>query len=67
MFLAELSPLVQELTRQPAAFLGGLMSGLLRLSLTDDPVKSWLDNHNGTVGHAEPSSNKSGPQSINID
>ena len=37
MFLDELTPFVQELTAHPAAFLGGLTSGLLRLNLSDDP------------------------------
>jgi hypothetical protein len=70
MFLTELSPLVKELTQQPIAFLGGLTAGLLRLSLTDDPVKGWLDSHWGDTvmpQTADQPNGKAGPQSINID
>jgi hypothetical protein len=72
MFLTELSPLVQELTQQPVAFLGGLMSGLLRLNLADDPIKSWLDQQTGaftanTAANPDVANGKSGPQLIDID
>jgi hypothetical protein len=72
MFLDELAPIFKELTQHPVSFLGGFVSGVLHLSLTDDPVKSWLDrqfdpsgynlsiseNHNGKT---------SGPQTISIE
>ncbi|HSM81314.1 MAG TPA: hypothetical protein VLS96_06490 [Nodosilinea sp.] len=72
MFLDELTPFVQELTAHPVAFLGGLASGLLRLDLSDDPVKSWLNNQGATPpGAGDASSanyqNGGGPQSISID
>jgi hypothetical protein len=69
MFLTELSPLVQELTQQPAAFLGGLFTGLLRLSLSEDPVKSWLAQQTGTTAYVDPMHNGNGntPKSISID
>jgi hypothetical protein len=73
MFLDELTPFVQQLTAHPVAFLGGLTSGLLRLNLADDPVKSWLQNQGANPSTAAPSSagassrNGSGPQSIAID
>ncbi|MEB3288577.1 MAG: hypothetical protein VKI82_01605 [Leptolyngbya sp.] len=69
MFLDELSPFVQELMSHPAAFLGGVASGLLRLNLADDPVKDWL-RRQGASPAATPSpngQNGSGPQSIAID
>lgn len=66
MFLDELSPFMQELMRQPAAFLGGVASGLLRLNLADDPVKDWL-RRQGANPAPTPSQNGSGPQTINID
>lgn len=71
MFLDELTPFVQELTAHPVAFLGGLASGLLRLDLTDDPVKSWLNNQ-GAVPAPDHSASRAsdrngGPQSISID
>ncbi|MBD2021095.1 hypothetical protein H6F43_12985 [Leptolyngbya sp. FACHB-36] len=72
MFLDELMPLVRELSQQPIAFFGGFFSGVFRLNLADDPVKSWLDQQTGVV--ASPSAttevhngNGGGPQSISID
>lgn len=71
MFLDELTPLLRELTSHPASFLGGLVSGLLHLSLADDPVKSWLVDQTGTASYpTTPNSSNgksSGPQSISID
>ncbi|WP_317134109.1 hypothetical protein [Leptolyngbya sp. O-77] len=70
MFLDELTPVVREITSHPVAFLGGFFSGLFRLNLNDDPVKSWLDQQSGSSvspSDAPPSSNGSGPQSISID
>ena len=72
MFLDELSPLFQELVHHPVAFLGGLASGVLRLSLAEDPVKTWLDQQLG-VTSASPSPREvnngrnSGPQSSTIE
>lgn len=71
MFLDELSPLMREFAGHPAAFLGGLASGLLRLDLSDDPVKSWLEKQ-GTVPTPQANSdihsnNGDGPQSISIE
>jgi len=71
MFLDELSPIWQELTQQPLSFLGGFVSGVLRLSLQDDPVKSWLDQQSGvptsTVSTRTHNGSNGGPQSISID
>ena len=71
MFLDELTPLVRELTQQPVAFLGGFWAGMLRLKLTDDPIKSWLDQQTGTSTQTtygtDNHNGKSGPQSISID
>lgn len=72
MFLEELTPLFKELTQQPAAFLGGFFSGVFRLNLADDPVKSWLDEQAGTTSYTTTTTNTangktSGPQSISID
>ena len=39
----ELKPILEELTREPIAFLGGFVSGLLKLSLNDDPIKTWIE------------------------
>jgi hypothetical protein len=71
MFLNELSPFWHELSRHPIAFLGGFASGVLRLNLTDDPVRSWLNT--AAPGTVPPGSNGNGknsgngPKSISID
>lgn len=72
MFLDELSPILKELTQKPTAYLGGLFSGLLRLSLADEPVKSWLDQQLGTTSYTAtdtqiPNGKGRGPKSISID
>lgn len=71
MFLDELTPILRELTQQPVAFLGGFCAGVLRLKLTDEPIKSWLDQQAGIntqTAYADLDQNgKSGPQSISID
>ena len=72
MFLTELTPIFKELTQQPIAFLGGFFSGVFRLNLSDDPVKSWLDEQIGSTPYTAPTTGRgngrsSGPQSISID
>lgn len=71
MFMDELLPLFRELAQQPIAFMGGFVSGVFRLNLMDDPVKSWLDKQTGTtpVDAAAGTQNGKtrGPQSISID
>jgi hypothetical protein len=72
MFLDELTPIARELTQQPVAFLGGFFSGVFRLNLADDPVKSWLDEQTGSTPYTTATSGSengrtSGPQSISID
>ncbi len=71
MFLDELSPLFNELMQSPVAFMGGLASGLLRLNLDQDPVKSWLEKQGATVDSNHDDNNSSGgssgPTSISID
>lgn len=72
MFLDELSPIFQELTQHPVSFLGGMFSGLLRLNLADDPVKSWLDAQIGPTAYTstttqEHNGKTGGPQSISIE
>lgn len=71
MFLSEFVPVLKELSQQPLAFMGGFCSGLFRLNLTEDPVKSWLNQQAGvTVSPTDNAPNNgksSGPQSIAID
>lgn len=71
----ELTPVFKELTQYPIAFLGGFVSGLLGVKLSDDPVKSWLEEQgasttvtSNTGGDRDRNGgNSSGPQSISID
>ncbi len=72
MFLDELTPVVKELIEQPVAFFGGFFSGILRLNLNDDPVKTWLEQQTGytstNASTIEASNgNSEGPQSITIE
>ena len=69
MFLDELTPIVQEILGQPVAFLGGFASGLLKLNLGDDPVKSWLENQGADVSSQSDQDDDAGkgPQTISID
>ncbi|MBD2435742.1 hypothetical protein [Nostoc sp. FACHB-110] len=67
MFLDELSPIFKEFTQHPASFLGGFVSGVLRLNLKDDPVKSWLDKQRGTTSYTSNNGKASGPQTISIE
>lgn len=70
MFLDELTPVFKELAGYPVAFLGGFVSGLLRLNLADDPVKSWLNQQAGASSYSATTSStngKNGPQTISID
>lgn len=72
MFLDELTPVFKEIVQHPVSFMGGFISGILRLSLNDDPVKSWLDQQSGVTTPSSSTSEgnngrSSGPQSIAID
>ncbi|MDM9382992.1 hypothetical protein QUB80_20055 [Chlorogloeopsis sp. ULAP01] len=72
MFLTELTPIFNQFTQHPVSFVGGFFSGLLRLNLADDPVKSWLEQQRGystyTATSSEAHNGKaSGPQSIAIE
>ncbi len=73
MFFDELSPLFQEFLQKPLAFMGGFTSGVFRLNLEDDPVKSWIEKEAGQPFSSSSDSgfgngsNGGGPQSISID
>lgn len=69
MFLQELKPVAKEVCRQPIAFAGGFVSGMLRLKLADDPLKTWLQKQGVTDFHStdfRPEADNR-PQSISID
>ncbi|MEI1373795.1 hypothetical protein PQG02_14225 [Nostoc sp. UHCC 0926] len=72
MFIDELSPIFREFIQHPVSFVGGLFSGVLRLNLADDPVKSWLDqqirsNSYTSITIDAHNGKASGPQQISID
>ncbi|NEQ95354.1 MAG: hypothetical protein F6K30_01250 [Cyanothece sp. SIO2G6] len=70
MTMDELSPLLTELTTHPVSFLGGFVTGVLRLNLADDPVRSWLDQRSDNPpppSDNNSNGNGSGPQSITIE
>ncbi|MBW4615400.1 MAG: hypothetical protein KME21_19405 [Desmonostoc vinosum HA7617-LM4] len=72
MFIDELSPIFKEFTQHPVSFLGGFFSGVLRLNLADDPVKSWLDKQINsstyTLFATEAHNGRAtGPQQISIE
>lgn len=72
MFFDELQPIFKELTAEPIAFFGGFVSGVLRLDLAEEPLKSWVGSTtesttSSTSGSRRDRDNGNGPQSINIE
>ena len=70
MFLDELSPLFNKLMQHPLAFTGGLVSGVLRLNPSEDPLKSWLEQQSGktvTVVETTINGRNAPPQQIVIE
>lgn len=72
MFLEELSPIFKQFAHHPASFIGGFFSGVLRLNLNDDPVKSWMAQQTGSTTNTHTTTDihngkTSGPQAIAIE
>ena len=69
MFIEELQPIFQEFLQHPLVFTGGIISGSLKLKLSEEPLKSWLEKQGLTnfTYTDSISDNASGPQSISID
>lgn len=70
MFLDELTPIAQGLIKQPVAFCGGLLSGVLRLDIGEDPLKTWLEKQGASVEESNKNNSQGtneGPQSISIE
>ncbi len=69
MFLNEITPILREITKEPVAFCSGFVSGILRLNLSDDPVKTWLEKQAGftPTGSESSTARPEKPKSINID
>lgn len=49
----------------PVVFCGGFLSGLLRLDIRQDPLRSWLESQGLRV--EDPPATTQGPQSISIE
>jgi hypothetical protein len=54
MLFNELTPILKELAKEPVAFCSGFISGALRLNLTDEPVKTWLEKQAGFTATSNP-------------
>ncbi|KYC39707.1 hypothetical protein WA1_30730 [Scytonema hofmannii PCC 7110] len=72
MFLEELTPIFKQLAQHPMSFMGGFVSGMLKLNLADDPVKSWLSEKLSTNTYSSATSQAhngkaNGPQTISIE
>lgn len=70
MFFDELTPFLQKLKEQPVAFVSGFVSGILRLNLEEDPLKTWLEKqgiNTEITNNSRSSNNGDTPQSINIE
>lgn len=67
MFITELIPIAKELAQQPVAFMGGFVSGVLKLNLSEDPLKQWLSKNGYNYIPSEISFPSNKPQNIDID
>jgi hypothetical protein len=69
MLFDELKPILKEITKEPVAFCSGFVSGVLRLNLTDDPVKTWLEKQAGftPTPSTTDSDSRTSPKSIEIE
>lgn len=65
----EILPIRQALTQQPAAFLGGFVTGALRLNPQQDPLKSWLAQQgiSDRAATSDSPTSSDGPASIEIE
>ncbi|MEN9224543.1 MAG: hypothetical protein Q6M54_03635 [Thermostichus sp. DRC_bins_24] len=57
----------KEFLSNPVPFCGGLLSGLLRLDVKQDPLRSWLESQGLVVEDGPSSGNSAGPKSISIE
>ena len=69
MLIKGLEPILKELIQQPLAFTGGFASSLLKLKVTDDLLKGWLQKQgfNSYKFYDDFNKKSSGPQNISID
>jgi len=43
-------PILRAAVKEPVAFWGGVFAGVLRLNLTEDPLKSWVERTASQAG-----------------
>lgn len=69
MFIDELQPIFHEFLQHPLVFAGGFISGSLKLELSADPLRTWLEKQGFTdFTHVDSTFViGSGPKSISID
>ncbi|CAN6458265.1 unnamed protein product [Victoria cruziana] len=67
-------PILKEAIKEPVAFLGGVFAGLLRLDLSEEPLKEWISRSVEAAGVTEEDNEagnsqeeEAGPQQIEIE
>jgi len=61
----EMNEVWKTFLSNPVVFCGGFLSGLLRLDVRQDPLRSWLESQGLRV--EDPPASTQGPQSIAIE
>lgn len=67
MPLSELTPILKAFSQQPISFTGGLLSGILRLNPSQDPLKSWLEQQGANESNRSNNQQNNAPKSIDIE
>lgn len=65
--MVEMNEVWKTFLSNPVPFCGGFLSGLLRLDVKQDPLRSWLESQGLRVEEPPPSGRSNGPQSISIE
>ncbi|KNA19865.1 hypothetical protein SOVF_057530 [Spinacia oleracea] len=67
-------PILKEAVKEPLAFMGGMLAGLLKLDLNEEPLKEWVNKTVEASGITEeeidaqgPEAEKEAPQQIDIE
>lgn len=50
LFNPQDDPILKEAVKEPVAFFGGLVAGLLRLDLQEEPLKDWVERTSKAAG-----------------
>eukprot|EP00246_Nothoceros_aenigmaticus_P005659 TRINITY_DN17890_c0_g1_i1.p1 TRINITY_DN17890_c0_g1~~TRINITY_DN17890_c0_g1_i1.p1 ORF type:complete len:129 (+),score=13.72 TRINITY_DN17890_c0_g1_i1:178-564(+) len=63
-------PILKKAIKEPVAFVGGIVAGLLRLDLNEDPLKEWVERTTEAAGvkaDEQTDSSDEGPEEITIE